>query len=92
MVHRRKILTTEVMGNKRFFIVKVVSDFNFNHFLEKWLQHHLVEVLSEQKFSSRPTQYSGIRYDLESRSARLLLYAQKQTTNRIFWVISGVFP
>ena len=27
MVHRRKISTTEVRSNKRFFILKVMSDF-----------------------------------------------------------------
>ena len=41
---------------KGFFILKVVSDFDFDHFMEKWLQRHLVRVLSGQKFSSGPTQ------------------------------------
>ena len=41
---------------KGFFILKVVSDFVFDHFLEQLLQRHLVGVLSEQKFSSGPTQ------------------------------------
>ena len=33
IVHRRKITTTDVRGNKRFFILKVLSDFDFDHFL-----------------------------------------------------------
>ena len=41
---------------KGFFILKVVSDFDFDHFLEKWSQRHLVGVLSGKKFSSGPTQ------------------------------------
>ena len=45
---------------KGFFILKVVSDFDFDHFLEKWLQRHLVPVLSGQKFSSGLFQYGSI--------------------------------
>ena len=41
---------------KGFFILKVVSDFDFDHFLEKWSQRHLVGVLSGKKFSSGSTQ------------------------------------
>ena len=33
--HGRKILLTESRGNKSFFIEKVVSNFDFGHFLEK---------------------------------------------------------
>ena len=37
MVHPRKISTTEVKSNKnkKFLLLKVASDFDFNHFLEK---------------------------------------------------------
>ena len=41
---------------KGFFILKVVSDFDFDHFLEKWSQRHLVGVLSGEKISSGSTQ------------------------------------
>ena len=33
---------------KGFLILKVVSDFDFNHFLEKWLQRHLGPNSSEK--------------------------------------------
>ena len=32
---------------KGFFILKVVSDFDFDHFLEKWSQHHLWPNISK---------------------------------------------
>ena len=35
---------------KGFFILKVVTYFDFDHFLEKWVQRHLVAVLSGQIF------------------------------------------
>ena len=41
MVHRRKISTPEVRGNKRFLFSKFFLIFDFGHFLEKWLQSHL---------------------------------------------------
>ena len=34
-MHPRKISLTESRGNKSFLLVKVVSDFDFGHFLEK---------------------------------------------------------
>jgi len=45
---------------KSFFTLKVVSNLDFDHFLEKWLQCHLILVLSWQKFSSWLTQWSSI--------------------------------
>ncbi len=52
MVHPRTILLTESMGNRSFFRVKVVLNFDFRHFLEKWSQRHLLAVLWGVKFSS----------------------------------------
>ena len=37
---------------KGFLILKVVSDFVFDHILEDWLQRHLAALLSGQKFPS----------------------------------------
>ena len=38
----------------------MVSDYDFSHFWENWLQRHLVPVLSGQKFSSGLFQYGSI--------------------------------
>ena len=46
MAHPRKIQNTKILHNKRSLILNVVSDFYFDHFLEKLLQCHLVAVLS----------------------------------------------
>ena len=51
-VHPRKISLTESRGNRSFLWVKVESDFDFVHFLEKWLQRHLESKLWGEKFSS----------------------------------------
>ena len=51
-----KFRPQKVGVTKGFFILKVVSDFDFDHFLEKWSQRHLVGVLSGKKFSSGSTQ------------------------------------
>ena len=42
MVHWRQISLAEVRGNKRFFKVKVLSDFDFGQVLRNLLQRHLV--------------------------------------------------
>ena len=49
---REKFRLQKVGVTEVFLWVKVVSDFDFVHFLEKWLQRHLESKLWGEKFSS----------------------------------------
>ena len=45
---REKFRLQKVGVTEVFLLVKVVSDFDFGHFLEKWLQRHLGPNSSEE--------------------------------------------
>ena len=49
-------------------------------------------LISQVNVDSHLEKVQGRQWDFQSTGAKLLLYAQKQTSNCVCGVISGIFP
>ena len=92
-MHLRQILLAENKGIKSFFKVKVLSDFDFGHFLRNWLQRHLVGKVLQVQNSSGHYQYVSLVCNTYSKSQEELFdsfFILKWTVRLDFRYTTGV--